>query len=593
MAPQRRIVEPPPAWLIAAAVVAIGGSAAIRTWPEIVPAFSWQKEAPLADIKPEPPAPQVPTSEAFSPPLTATLRVYLRPVNDSEASLAQLRELAPLLPRQQIRAERAASVLSLMQDRLGSDQTSLPRTQALLASMASGDDQRVRISVVEAGGFVYLPALPLVPPDTADGPRLGFARFMVSDPGGSIEFSGIIARAERSDALGTAGHVIDYEIRAASLDRPEVQTLVGRDDVELTEAPARIKFARSGCTAVETPFLDAAAETAIRNRTAAARRRVDLVVLDSGWPTADAQRASLERLYAMSADIRTMFGMPTLTPAFPVFQPSGYDHAERIHRALAPLRTLDASPATVRVTYVPLSRAQSSGDILRELIMLSRLIALRGKYPAGAATDKEIEIATQDAAAAVKRLPAVPGLIMPSDKLILDAVNRVAAAVADRSGAYYIANYSFTYEARVLGYEPPAVQRGLGVVAAGNDGLDVNEKGIDLAHRSTTDAHFVTVMNVDAAGNRDCGSSFIADDVLDGTPVVGFTGSLGTESQTSFAAPRVAWLLALAQASTPVDVKVPDSWFVRTRARLLGARPAGMPYGSIRIGPLTLASLLD
>ncbi|MEX2271377.1 MAG: hypothetical protein WD690_07910 [Vicinamibacterales bacterium] len=478
-----------------------------------------------------------------------------------------------------------------MRDRFSLRQRRLPRTEAFLASTASTESPDARVLEVPAGGYVYFPALPLTS-TTQDVSAFGTTRFTVSDPG-PIAFSGIIARAVTSDPPGAAGHMVDYEIRSTLLGRAEVGRLIARPDVEVLQAPLMLKFAYSGCTSTETPFLDSASSAVLQARAASTAKAVDLFIVDSGWPTAEAQKTSLARLYEIANAVRASYGMPSVAPVIPAFRSSGYDHAERIHRALEPLRAIDSPSPRVRITYVPLSLAQDSKAILHEFIMLSSVIALRGAF-SGNASDKHITQAIADADGAVKRLPPVPGLIMPSDKVILDAINRVAARASDPLKTYYVANYSFTYEAGVVGYEPPAIPRGLGVVAAGNDNLNVNEKNIDLAHRSATDAHFITVMNIDRSGGRDCGSSFVADDVLDDAAVVGFTGSLGTESQTSFAAPRVAWLLALAEASNPSPIPVADTWFVRLRSRLRKARPAGQqPYASITLDPVKLASIFD
>lgn len=541
------------------------------------------------------PEPTPPPPVAYVPPSTAILRVYLRPFDDRAASIAQLRELVPLLPRQQLTAQEGTPALDVLTEEMDTTTAKLPRTLQLFAASASTESPRERVFNVPQGGRMYVPALPLTRPSADGNRRLGSSLFRLSDPGGSVLFSGLIAQSIReSETIGTLGHVVDYEIPLASLGRPEVQALLGRDDVSLVRVPLQLKFgASAACTPSADPLLSASESAAITARLASATRDVDLYIVDSGWPQAD-YAESHRRLFALFDEVRAYYGLPAVQRTIPAYAPAGYDHADKIKAALQPLTALD-SGARVRVTYVPLSLAQSSKAVLHELLMLGMLVKTRAHLGGGAHTavpPSEVADAVTFADKHVGELPPVPGLVMHTDQWILDALNQVATDAARTTGRYYVANYSFVFDAGLVGFSPPSPSRGLYVVAAGNDGADVTNGLVDLAKRGGEDVHFITVMNMDAQGALACNSSFLNAGILGRAGAIGFSGDNGAESQTSFASPRVAWLLALAEASRTTNPQ--NVWFQELQARLFRARPAppaGNPFKALGISARTLADI--
>lgn len=533
-------------------------------------------------------------AQDYRAPENATLRVYLRPFNDTSGSLQQIRELSALLPRQQLIADAGLPAFEVLRQEMSLSADTLPRTQALLAATASGESPDEVLARVPGSGRIYFPALPLVPDSAPNGRRVGSSRFVVSDPGGSAMFNELIARSAReSESLGLDGHVIDFDIPIASLRRPEVQALLTRQDVSVVQLPLKLKYgAAQPCQLPPGPLLTPDEENAIRAQLATATRDVDVFVLDSGWPET-AYDSSRQRLFEIFDEVRSLYGLPAAPRAAPLYEPAGFDHADKIQDALEPFTSLDTA-RRVRVTYVPLSLAQNARDVLHEMMMLGQLIRTRahllgGRH--GPASPSEIYAATMFADAHVSTLPPVPGLVMYTNKAVLDALNEVVADAARTRDRYYVANYSFVVEAGMIAFSPPTVQRGLGVVAAGNDGVDVTTALVDLARRGGEDIHFLTVMNLDRQGALACGSSYLNAEVLDDAHAVGFSGQLGTESQTSFAAPRVAWLLAAAEASRTA-VQPPNLWFHRLQRRLHGARPPGASgYGALAIDSVRLGRI--
>lgn len=538
-----------------------------------------------------PPPVHAPEPQVYRPPTTATLRVYLRAFDDRTASLAQLTELAALLPRQQIEAVPGTTVSDLIAQEMRAVHAARPRTLALYSRTMSTEGLE-SLAVVPRGGRVYFPALPLVRPSWEGDRTVGGSSFRVTDPGGSASFKELIARRlSETESIGTRGHVIDFIIDASSLARPEVQRLLERPDVRLVQSPLRLKFgAASACPAPSAPVLTQAQADGLRQRLAAATRTVDLFILDSGWPEA-AYDASRARLFEMLDRVRRMYGLGDVTRVAQPFTSAGYDHADNILRALAPFTALDTTER-VRVTYVPMSLAQESKEVLREMLMLSAVIELRahllgGRH--GPIALSERLLAETFANVNVAGLPPVPGAVTHTDKAIFDALNRIVAEVARDDQTYYIANYSWVVEAGTIVDTPPAVRRGLGVAAAGNANTDVSTQQIDLARRGGEDMHFVTVMNFDETSEPACDSSYLNETILARAGAVGFSGRLGNVSQTSFAAPRVAWLLALAEGARTLDHE--NLWFQRLQIRLASARTAGTGFKTLKIDPVTLAKI--
>lgn len=575
-----------PLLILLAAVLIVGG--VVTTWQfRQMRVIEYTVPDDERDHDPAPPA-------VYRPPQTATLRVYLKPFDDTGSSLQQLRELSALLPRQQLIADAGLPAYDVLRREMSVSADTLPRTQALLAATASAESLEDLLARVPESGRIYFPALPLGPESGPNGRRIGSSRFVVSDPGGSVRFNGLIARGTReSETLGLYGHVIDFDIPIASLRREEVQALLARHDVSLVQMPLKLTYgAAQPCQLPPVPLLTPDQAASVVAQLAGATRDVDLFVLDSGWPEA-AYASSRQRLFAIFDEARSLYGLPAAARSSPPYESAGFDHADKIQEALEPLTSLDAG-RRVRVTYVPLSLAQNSRDVLHEMMMLGQLIRTRahlleGRH--GPASDNEILTATMFADAHVATLPPVPGLVMYTNKALLDALNEVVADVARTTGRYYLANYSFVVEAGMMALSAPAVQRGLSVVAAGNDDVDVTTALIDLARRGGEDIHFLTVMNLDAQGALACRSSYLSAEVLDDAYAVGFSGQLGTDSQTSFAAPRVAWLLAAAEASR-TTAQPPNVWFQRLQRRLHSARPTGgAGYQALAIDPVSLATL--
>jgi hypothetical protein len=312
---------------------------------------------------------------------------------------------------------------------------------------------------------------------------------------------------------------------------------------------------------------------------------VPLLVLDSGWPDESAFRESKRELRDLMSLARAAWGIPPYrSPNDTVsFRKPHYPHVVKVAAAVQELISTVA-PGAVDVMYVPLSRDQGATSILRELLVLSQLLeekkaavlghsfcGLNRSDPASiprCAAQLQLDPNASHAAevfadsildllpdsfppsAIVNRVPAE---LLTNTTLLSAAWDVLDASVYDlsRPGGFIslswitdpLSGWSFN---NTVGSNAVFV-----VAAAGNDReiVDGTDTWVDLAGRSVMSRYLLAVLNVTVSGDTTCGSSFVDAGQLAQTNVVGYDGLLADGScGTSFATPRVAWLLATGEA---------------------------------------------
>lgn len=325
------------------------------------------------------------------------------------------------------------------------------------------------------------------------------------------------------------------------------------------------------------------------------RRSVTLYILDTSWPSRDAQEHSLNALRERFAAYRARLGMTAkLLGTYP-FQPSVQFHARVIERSLREFNNR-AVPDQIRIVYLPLIMDQpGSVEVTRELLLLHYYRQLAVSEPRLASSVREAKAFTRAAntIAALPQPPAVPVKVLRTDRAVLDAVMSMedllsASATSPFSGSSFFMNLSWTLPVDLLdglGVRPSAT--GALVSAAGNTNLDVNgNPPIDFAARSLHDPHYITVMNMKdgPVPTPTCFTSKVPEDpaLLAQNRTVGYNGQVTVDCcGTSFAAPRVAWLLAVAEAYREEDV-IRAGWLTRHDRLLKHLRRAEHPgHGSL------------
>ncbi len=321
------------------------------------------------------------------------------------------------------------------------------------------------------------------------------------------------------------------------------------------------------------------------------QRHPVLFVLDTGWPDESTYGDSHLALRKIFASVRQGYeGVPdSLPPSDPPFValPRGdASHALLIEHALAPLVKLGEDSKAVTVVYVPLSKLQNSEPYLVELLTLFEII---GNAQSKHVTPDQYRVA-QDAAREViaSTVPQnINGASLNTEEDILIALWTVAGkAFTEQEDNAFFVNESWTALPNTPLEGHPGQPRGLAVVAAGNVDhamFDVSPNNVDFAEKAVTSMNVLSVMNVEsvALGDLSCGSSTVSPDNLQVTQVVGYDGDVGPSDKvesgvrqeicgTSFAAPRVAWMLALDEATRQKHIGDNRSWIVGLHQKLMG-----------------------
>lgn len=577
--------------VIAATLAAVGAAAALSLWwsrrPEPPPDFAAPPETRVAEEAPA----EAPTSEQ-APASGPVLRVYFQPFDDGEASLAQLRQILPLLPRREVTAATGVHVRSLLPDLLRVSGDRLPRTLALMERYVYRDEGDETVTVVPETGRVFLPAVPLAP--AGDEP-VGYGRSTVRKAADAIasifdQHAFILSAPGDRPQSGAGGQIADFALPAGLVANARTVRLADTGAAALIFNPIDIATDEDATTApVTATSLLTPEETASLSMIAqqSTAPSVDLFIADLDVPRSYYD-ASMRRLHDLCQEARGELNLPPAAYPNPVYAGlTSSSHAAGVEEALKELVALPGN--RVRVTFVPLSKAQNVGPVLEELLYVAEMIRIRRNYPNLKIPTSRDANAVTAARAALDSLPSVPK-ISRTDGALLEALDLVAAIVANKTDARYVINYSWWVPKGGVSIPLPD-RRGLVVSAAGNNGADLSKDPQDFAARALTHDTFLTVMNVDSKGAPAGNSAKFPATALKHARVVGFSGSTALHgSWTSWAAPRVAWLLAFAEG-TPRTREATATWLPEMQERIRKLHPGGPPYASISIGAAQLAQL--
>ncbi|WP_153020775.1 hypothetical protein [Pseudomonas sp. BMS12] len=303
-----------------------------------------------------------------------------------------------------------------------------------------------------------------------------------------------------------------------------------------------------------------------------------LIVLDDGWPSDEAYRNSVEFLSTALQRINKKFLYPigvsgefALSRQMTSF-PKEKFHARSIEKSLSVLTDMEPNKDwqnnRVKVVYFPLSIAQkNSKPILEELITLRLIddfmLDARGDF---APPVDDVNRLRKTAKEIVSRLPGDIGISnLKTDKAIIESVLIFADLYATATGNPYVVNFSWTTPKLRNKFTSFDFNRGILVAAAGNSSsadcpkcrpyLAYKEECTSCAHnaasqemwfaaRSVESQDVIAVMNTTREGALQCRSSIVNSKRIDPF-VFSFDGLVSADiCGTSFAAPRVAWLVA-------------------------------------------------
>ncbi len=323
----------------------------------------------------------------------------------------------------------------------------------------------------------------------------------------------------------------------------------------------------------------------------------DLVIVDSGWPDANEAKRSIERLGRWLSEARAHMGLATINLALsgswvdPECKvPDAVCHAGFVRSSLGAA----LADHRVEVTYLPLSAGEESRDLLAALLSTAYLI--REFRVTGAMPSSKLESTSKAAASSVlEGVPSAPrSPEMDSDRAILASLIDVLDFLGTKNQRNYIVNYSWTVRNPRLRTQREESRHVFVVTAAGNVSSvrPFEEPGIEFVVRAALSNDTLAVFSSDELGGvrADCSTSLSEAQAKSALTVV-FPGELGQVCGTSFAAPRVAWLLALAERLRVKPVPPVDwpSWMgdVVRSARNDASRPMKLDVHQLFVAAAT------
>jgi len=304
------------------------------------------------------------------------------------------------------------------------------------------------------------------------------------------------------------------------------------------------------------PFERELIQTLLREQ---ANRDVFLFIVDTGWPDSESyieshlqMREILEYIWTSIFEI----SFPGLSESEEFENPS-HPHCQYIARVLEEFRSLD-SENRIKVIYVPTSKEQQATPFLEAILQTHYLINIWKNEGTTQLPSDVIRQAKREAERIVRNnFPQDWGgnssSELRTDKVILDSLLSIGNLYARNNDTVFFINESWTVrEDSLLVYYPSDIS-GAVVAAAGNNNENINSNRRDFAQRCISHRDTIAVMNMDPQNfELICNSSRLAEKAIGTAMAIAYDGRLNVEENlcgTSYAAPRVAWLIAVAEVT--------------------------------------------
>jgi hypothetical protein len=542
--------------------------------------------------------------------------------DDSEASLKQISTLIKGLPVRRVQFGKNDNPSSLILREYGistykHDAASyLPKTYKLIEQTVLSMNGVNRPEELRHGRI----RIPELPRKALEDPNAG-------NPLNSIPILSVISASAISvrkdpptnvadlEFVGTAdvsslgrpaaqNHLLDLSFSAAFakkiLNEPAFQKAVtGVFNYPMTMTLGAEDNAQDEIATVDHLVLSEAQRRSIQDLLATnAQREVLVFILDTGWPDATSYADSKRTLHELVRFTQQQFfgrELAKIPDSKPFVEPSNA-HCKYVSRALAELRKLD-SKDHIKIIYVPLTKEQNAAPLLTEL--------LQTEYVRGATkySEKQLKVPKDllkrsRAAAENTVRTSYPdkwnGNEIDTDKSILDAILDLGNSYAKEKNTVFFVNESWTVPHDEYHVYYPTTLYGVVLAAAGNAGINITAAQLDFADRSTSHKDTLAVMNLRPGLARlPCNSSYISEKVVDKAMAVAFDGEVvgTTICGTSFAAPRIAWILAADEAVRKAALD-PTTWEADLDERLKKARdPNATKFDKLWFDPVVFLKL--
>jgi len=331
-----------------------------------------------------------------------------------------------------------------------------------------------------------------------------------------------------------------------------------------------------------------------------AQREVLLFIVDTGWPDQESYKeahSQMKGLLEYVWDSISEIKFPGL-PENEEFENPSHPHCRYIARALEEFRGLD-SQNTIKVIYIPTSKEQQAVPFLESILQTHYLINTWKTEESALLPKDVINQAEKEAKKTVKdNFPRDWGNSSSeviTDKVIIDALLAIGNFYARNHETVFFINESWTVREDSLQVYYPSDISGAVVAAVGNNNENININRRDFSQRCVNHRDTIAVMNMDPQNlELMCNSSKVAEEVIGTAMAIAYDGILDIEENlcgTSFAAPRIAWLIAVAEAT--IDRNPPSfGWGADLCNRLMKAcDPNKEGYAKIWFDPIKFLEL--
>jgi len=330
-----------------------------------------------------------------------------------------------------------------------------------------------------------------------------------------------------------------------------------------------------GDTSIDHPVLTEPEHKYIRDLLSdSAQRDVLVFILDTGWPDPTEYAASRQTLNQIIRSAQQRFfgrnlGKPTSVQPF---QEPSNAHCKDVNRSLAEFRALDPS-GHIKIVYVPLTKEQNAAPLLTDLLQTEYLRNLTSHSDKQVKPNKELVKQSREKAENTVR-NSYPqkwtGNEVLTDKSVLDAILDLANSYAEQNHTVFFVNESWTVPHDEYRVYYPNPLNGIVLAAAGNANQNVVSALLDFADRSPDHKDTLAVMNLRVGqSNFLCNSSFVGVNLLDQAMATAFDGEVDSSvCGTSFAAPRIAWILAADEVVRKSNFDSTTTWDAALDARL-------------------------
>ena len=485
-----------------------------------------------------------------------------------------LEDLAPALAAAgevPVAVEKGDTVSAIIADNFGVGISNAPQAYEVFERHILSQNSLAEPTGLKALTKILVPRMPRIGlrKPNPDNPFNNFPKFALDSGIGSAD----------SDRAGTLAVEADQRpgSQSAIIYREEDQAnaaLALQADADLSVESARIEisFEGSGGNASEEAISATETEIVGRALAAPAKQRPVLIVLDDSWPgdaefarSRDFFRDALSRIRARFKFRDQDFSTKLLGAAavsWVTIRPSEMRHSQKIAAALAPYRALEPAEGRVEVVYLPMFvREQGAAEIIEALVTADQVIdARQGQFDdwvPNSAVAKARIIAKDISNKLTKRANFDA---RSSDVAVVQAVLAFCDYYSRTLPNSCFVNMSWTTPDLWFSARLPSSNYGVFVAAAGNEGGAVSTlytlKRQFAVRSSVPPGDVLAVMNVDTAGQPTCNSTVFGN-VTPNLFAYAYSGAVDEAiCGTSFAAPRVAWLLAAREAMRP---RAPDT----------------------------------